>query len=366
MYNWQYKNWANFTYHQHCIDEYAWEFASLTGEVFGIFNAIENPHQQNELINLMIAEAKNTSAIEGENLQQEDLMSSIRNNLGLNKSIKKVKDKRAENIATLMIQVHKNYDDKLSEKLIKHWHQILFKDDNNITAGKYRKDKLPMQIISGAYGKEKIHYEAPPSEKLAEEMKRFVKWYNTFEVKNDIKKAIIKTAITHLYFESIHPFEDGNGRIGRALAEKCLAESLNRQLLLSISTSIDKNKKTYYSELNKASHTLKIDDWLIYFAQLLIEAQKNTIHTINISLKKKQFFESHSNTLNTRQSKVLKKMLDLGGDNFIGGMTAKKYISITKTTKATATRDLQELVKRNILLQKGAGRSTYYILNMGR
>lgn len=362
MYNWEHKNWPTFIYNEQVIDTFALHFAELTGVVSGMFNTLDNTKQQNELIDLMISEALKTSAIEGEMLSREDLMSSIRNRLGLNSTFKNIKDKRSENIILLMLQVRENYQERLTEKTIKGWHQTLFNGSRYINAGVYRQGNEPMQIISGAMGKEIIHYEAPPSAVIAQEMKQFIKWYNAFKTDGNIQKAIVKTAIGHLYFESIHPFEDGNGRIGRALVEKCLAESLNRQIILSVSTAIESDKKTYYAELNKASKTLEIDRWLVYFAKLLITAQQNTIDIIDLSVKKTRFFETYKTVLNSRQIKVLMKMFDKGAEDFEGGMTARKYISIAKTTKATATRDLQELVKQNIFLPQGDGRSTHYIL----
>lgn len=159
MYNWEYKNWPNFIYNEQVIGEFSLHFAELTGLVSGIFNALDNDKQQSELISLMISEALKTSAIEGEMLSIEDLMSSIRNRLGLNKPIKNIKDKRAENVAQLLLQVRENYSEKLTEKIIKKWHQTLFSGSMYINAGAYRKGKEPMQIVSGAYDNEKIHYQ---------------------------------------------------------------------------------------------------------------------------------------------------------------------------------------------------------------
>lgn len=364
MYNWEHENWANFLYNEDVISGFAMQFAKLTGMALGVFNTLDSNKQQNEIIGLMISEALKTSAIEGEMLSREDLMSSIRMHLGLYLTVKNVKNKRAENIALLMIEVRNNFAEKLSEKTIKEWHKILFSGSKYINAGKYRKGTEAMQIISGTYGREIVHYQAPPSERVPQEMKQFVKWYNAFQTNGNIQKAIIKTAISHLYFESIHPFEDGNGRIGRALIEKCLAETLNRQIILSISTAIESEKKKYYTELNRASKTLEIDNWLVYFAKLLITAQQNAIDVINLSIKKTRFFDTYEKELNKRQVKVLKKMFDKNADKFEGGMTVRKYISIAKTSKATATRDLQELTRLEILIQQGRGRSTFYILKI--
>lgn len=364
MYNWQHKNWAEFVYNEQVVSEYALQFAELSGVAMGVFNTLDSAKQQDEIIGLIISEALKTSAIEGEMLSREDLMSSIRNRLGLNETLIHVKDKRAENVALLMLKVRENYADKLSEQTIKEWHQALFSNSKYVNAGEYRKGVEPMQIVSGAFGREVVHYEAPPSDSVPVEMKRFVNWYNSFETGSNLLKIMVKTAITHLYFESIHPFEDGNGRIGRALIEKCLAESLNRSVILSVSTAIENDRKRYYAELNRASMSLEIDDWLVYFAKLLIEAQRNAIDVINLSIKKARLFDTYANVLNERQIKVLNKMFDLGAEDFEGGMTTRKYASIARTTKATATRDLQEMTKLNILMQKGDGRSTHYVLNL--
>ncbi len=363
MYNWQQKEWANFAYNEQVISELSLEFAELSGVAIGIFNSLDSTGQQNEIIRLIISEALKTSAIEGEMLSREDLISSIRNQMGLNLTFQNIKDKRSENIARLMLQVRENYSEVLSEETIKIWHQTLFDGAKYINAGEYRRGNEPMQIVSGAFGRETVHYEAPPSESVPQEMQTFVKWYNTFKTEGNIQKSIIKAAIAHLYFESIHPFEDGNGRIGRVLIEKSLAESLNRPIILSVSTLIESDRKSYYAELNKASKSLEINDWLLYFTKLLIDAQKHAIQLITFSVKKTQFFDSYGDVLNERQIKVMRKIFDLGAEEFEGGMTARKYISITRTTKATATRDLQELTKLGILLQKGDGRSTHYILN---
>ena len=362
-YNWEIKGWPTFSYDEQVVQDLLFQFSELTGSIIGIYNNLESSKQQNELIQLLISEAQKTSEIEGELLSREDLMSSIRNQLGLNVNPKIVKDKRAENITWLLLKVQENYSEKLSEKMLKNWHLLLFSGSRHIHAGVYRKGSEAMQIISGSYGKEKVHYEAPPAAQVPAEMKQFVSWYNGFKTNGNMLKAVVKAAIAHLYFESIHPFEDGNGRIGRALIEKCLSESLNRQLLLRISTAIDANKKQYYAALNKASKTLEINYWLVYFAKLLIEAQQQTLNVINLSIKKARFFDTHKNDLNERQLKVLKKVIDQGAEAFEGGMSAKKYMSITKTTKATATRDLQELVKSGLFLPQGDGRSTHYILN---
>ncbi len=364
MYNWQYENWSNFIYNEKLISDNSLKFAELSGEIFGIFKTFNLSKQQNEILDIMISEAVKTFKIEGEILSREDVRSSFLKKLGLTTTIKNIKDKRAENVALLILEVRNDFRTKLSEKLIKHWHAVLFSNSKYTNSGVYRTSGEAMQIVSGAIGKEKVHFEAPPSLQVPQEMKNFIKWYNAFKPKGNIQKIIIKTAITHLYFESIHPFEDGNGRIGRVLIEKCLSESFDRQIIMSISQTIEKDKNKYYNELKKAQSTLEINSWLLYFSQLLVDSQKNALKILDFSLKKTQFFDLYKSKMNKRQLKVINKMFDAGKDGFEGGMTAKKYISISKTTKSTATRDLQELVELGVLVQNLAGRSTNYTLNI--
>ena len=170
-------------------------------------------------------------------------------------------------------------------------------------------------------------------------------------------------AIAHLYFETIHPFEDGNGRIGRAIAEKALLQTLNFPLLISLSSAIEADKKAYYQALKEGQKSNEITSWLVYFINTLIQAQNNAELLINFTLQKAKLFDQYKDVLNTRQIKVLKRMLKEGPNGFDGGMTAKKYIKITNTSKATATRDMQHLKELEIFISFGEGRSTAYKIN---
>lgn len=363
MYNWQHTNWPNFTFDSSKIQEIATVFISNQEAMDSLLQNLTPSEQQEAIIRFMIAEAEKTAEIEGEYISRVDIMSSIKNKLGLNETVQNVKDKRANAMSNLLFAVKQSYNDKLTQSTIKEWHRLLFEGSQYINAGEWRRGQEPMQIISGSVGKEKIHYEAPPSYRLSAEMKQFVNWYNGFRVENTCD-ALLKTAIAHLYFESIHPFEDGNGRIGRAIAEKCLAQSLGKPILLSLSAAIEKNRKHYYDAFKVGQSTLEITDWIVYFAQVIAQAQNEAIGIVNFSLAKARFFDKYRHLLNERQLKAINKMFDAGENGFVGGMTAKKYISITQTTKATATRDLQELAKNNILLPQGDGRSTHYLLNL--
>ena len=364
-YNWQYKKWSNFEYDSSVIDQIVIKFALETGELKGMIDTLPEDIKQETIIQFMIDEAIKTSEIEGEFYSRQDVMSSIKNKIGIHSSITHIKDKNARGISELMVDVRNNFKTELTEDLIKEWHKILFENSTSINAGNYRIGEEPMVIVSGVYGREKIHYQAPPSDLIPTEMQKFVNWYNEFKVEPiDIKNALIKTSIAHLYFESIHPFEDGNGRIGRAIAEKCLAESFNRPLVMSLSSTIEKNKKNYYEALKDAQRTLEITDWILYFSTTILDAQIQAKKITNFTLNKTKFLDQTKQLLNERQLKVVIKMLDQGAEGFEGGMSAKKYMSITKTSKATATRDLQDLVEKSVLMTEGAGRSVRYELNI--
>ena len=363
-YNWQLPDWTKFIFDDSVIDSLCMNFALETGELKGLVDSLSTEIQQETILQFMISEAIKTSEIEGEFFSRQDVMSSIKKNLGIG-GFGQIRDKNAQGIGQLMVTVRNSYSVKLTEFTIKQWHAILMEYSKRVNPGKYRTGKEPMQIVSGTFGKEIIHFEAPPSNQVSFEMKKFIKWYNDFKIKpTDIKKALIKTSISHLYFESIHPFEDGNGRIGRAIAEKCLSESLNRPVLMSISSTIEQNKKQYYESLKQAQRTLEITDWILYFSTLILESQKSAKLTVLFTLNKTKFIDKYNDQMNERQRKAVLKMFENGVSGFEGGMTAIKYVSINKTSRATATRDLTDLTEKNILTPRGEGRNRCYDLNL--
>jgi Fic family protein len=197
-------------------------------------------------------------------------------------------------------------------------------------------------------------------------MKAFIKWFNDTEPggSSEIVKPSVRSALAHLYFESIHPFEDGNGRIGRAISEKALSQGIGRPILLSLSAAIEEKRNDYYDALNAAQYTLDATDWVEYFVQTCLDAQIQAEEKINFTLKKTKLIDRCEKVMSERQLKVVRRMLEDGPDSFEGGMSAKKYIAITKASRATATRDLQELANMRVLAQEGAGRSVRYKVNL--
>jgi Fic family protein len=365
-YNWQLKDWPDFTFNFQEIEDILFDFASETGNISGMLNALPEELKMEAIIDTMVAEAIKTSEIEGEYFSRQDVMSSIRNNLGLSSMPDNVKDKKAQGIGKLMVDVRNSFSDALTQEKLFFWHELVMADSRNIQIGKWRSHPDPMRVVSGAFGKEKVHFEAPPSSRVPVEMEQFIKWFNDTAPggTKEIKKAPVRSAIAHLYFESVHPFEDGNGRIGRAIAEKALSQTLGRPVLLSLSRIIEANKKAYYLALGRGQTNNDITDWISYFVEVVLLAQRQASKLIDFILKKTKFFDRFGQVINERQLKVINRMFDAGTEGFEGGINAGKYVSIAKTSKATATRDLQHLTEIKALIQKGGGRSISYDLNL--
>jgi len=323
--------------------------------------------QTEAIIDMMVAEAIKTSEIEGEYLSRKDVLSSIRKNLGLGQPSEQVRDKRAEGAAALMIDVRNNVADPLTKDTLFAWHRLIMQGSRDIKTGKWRSHAEPMQVVSGPIGKENIHFEAPPSAQVPKEMTRFITWFNETgpDGQKDIKKPVIRSAIAHLYFESIHPFEDGNGRIGRALSEKALSQGMGLPALLSLSRTIEAHRKQYYAALQNAQQSNSITPWITWFVNMTLEAQQQAEEQIEFTLQKTKFFDRLQDQLNERQLRVLGRILEEGIQGFKGGMNAKTYMAITHTSKATATRDLQDLVEKGAFTPLGGGRSTRYEINLG-
>jgi Fic family protein len=266
----------------------------------------------------------------------------------------------------MMLDLYRNYADPLTDKTMFEWHKMLLAGDKEIKViGGYRTHADAMQVVSGPIHKRAVHFVAPPSARMPEEMKRFIAWFNdTAPDGENPLPALTRAAITHLYFVCIHPFEDGNGRIGRALAEKSLAQNLGRPSLIVLAYTIGRKRKDYYAALERNNKDLQINGWLTYFANTILQAQDNTIKRVDFYVAKAKFYEKFRGQLNERQAKVITGVFKEGIDGFKGGLSANNYISISKTSRATATRDLQDLVEKGALIKIGELRHTRYFLNI--
>ncbi|MEO1409205.1 MAG: Fic family protein [Bacteroidota bacterium] len=363
-YNWQLASWPHFQYQQDKFAPLLAQYAATQGKLMGLLEGLPASYETQALIDVMVREALKTSAIEGELLSRPDVLSSIRNNLGLNRIPDNIRDRRAAGVAKLMVVVREDFHKPLSISMLFDWHQMLMESYANLTPGQWRRGTAPIQVISGSIGREVVHFEAPPSDRVPREMERFIEWYNTPPSPSESPLLIspIRSAIAHLYFESIHPFEDGNGRIGRAISEKVLSQGLGQPILISLSSVIEKRRRDYYQALQKAQRQDEVTEWIGYFLGVITESQADTERNFQFTLRKIQFFDRFKEQLNPRQSKALQRMFEAGPSGFTGGMSARKYASLTRSSKATATRDLRELVKMGALIIEGKGRNTRYTL----
>lgn len=365
LYNWQQPDWPHFRYDLTGIEETLFTLAEKTGRASGLLKGLTADAQLEATIEMMVVEAIKTSAIEGELLSRKDVLSSMRKNLGLETGHLSG-DKRAQGTAALMLAVRNSFAAPLSDETLFEWHRLIMTGHRHVAAGQWRTHTEPMQVVSGAVGHEQVHFEAPPSSHIPSEMAQFIQWFNETapDGSKEIRKAAVRSALAHLYFESIHPFEDGNGRMGRALSEKVLSQGLGRPALLSLSQAIEAKRNDYYDALKEGQQSNDITSWITWFVNIVLEAQAQAEELIDFTLRKTRLFDRVRDQLNDRQMQILRRMLEEGPDGFEGGMSAKKYMAITGASKATATRDLQELVEKGVFAPTGGGRSTRYQISL--
>lgn len=363
--NWKHKKWPYFTFDREVLQELELNFSQNTGMALGILKHLRNSEKDDFLVHILSNEALKSSEIEGEFLDRVSVQSSIKKNLGLITDKQKVS--AAEfGIAEMRVDLYKNYHLPISHQQLFEWHKMLTNGRRDLDdIGKYRTHYDPMQIVSGRLDKPIVHFEAPPSNTMQQEMNEFMRWFNHHHFTNTNKiSPLAKAGIAHFHFVTIHPFEDGNGRIGRAIAEKSIALSVGKPTLLLLSQTINSEKKAYYASLEKHNTTLDITDWLVYFGNTIIKAQENTLKELEFLIQKARFFDAYSSQINTRQLKVIQRIFKEGHTGFVGGLSAKNYMKITKTSASTATRDLKELVDKKILSKTGSLKSTRYHLNL--
>ena len=364
--NWLQKNWPHFTYDLDALTYLEYQFLENNGTLIGVLKHVKNDSKDDLLVDILIDEAIKTSEIEGEYLNRDSVQSSIKRNLGL--KFENIKVPPAEyGIAEMMVDLYLNSEEPLSHQQLYKWHKMVVNGRRDLTdVGKYRTHQDLMQVISGNLDSPTVHFEAPPSDQVLSEMQHFIKWFNKIHSqKNNLYRfPLTKAGIAHLYFVSIHPFEDGNGRIARAITEKSIALSTKQPTFIALSQMIEKNKKNYYHALELNNKSLEITDWLVYFSKTILDAQKDTLKRIDFLIEKTKFFDTYSQLLNDRQLKVIKKLFEAGYTGFIGGLSADNYMKITKTSASTTTRDLSDLVNKKILLKTGMLKSTRYFLNI--
>jgi Fic family protein len=367
IWNWQQPDWPQFSYKELSLVSYDNKLLLGAGLLFGAFKHLDDEAKSQLTIELISNEALKTSEIEGEYLDRDSLQSSIRRQFGLVSDNRKIPPAE-QGIAQVMVDLYQEFKSPLSHATLFNWHTMLTNGRRDLhDIGRYRTHKEPMQIVSGPIYSPNIHFEAPPSAQIFSEMEGFIAWFNETDSNGTTPlPAIVRAGIAHLYFESIHPFEDGNGRIGRALAEKALAQCLGQPTLIAIAHTIERNKKAYYAALEQANKNNDITAWLIYFADTVLSAQSYTQVRLEFLINKAKLYDQLRGQLNFRQEKALARIFREGPEGFKGGLSAENYLSITGTTRPTATRDLQELVMKGALTKTGERKHTRYYLNLQR
>lgn len=363
--NWEQPDWPEFSYEAKALAPLEQQFLLQSGEFVGACKHMGADDQETLKIELISEEAIKTSEIEGEILNRDSVQSSLRHQLGLGGEAPGI-DPAERGISEMMADLYRNFGNTLDDATMFAWHKMLLSDARKISViGGYRTHADPMQVVSGPDYKRTVHFEAPPSPRMSDEMTRFIAWFNDTAPNGKTPlPPLTRAGIAHLYFVCIHPFEDGNGRIGRALAEKSLAQNLNQPSLIALAYTIERKRKDYYAALERNNKELEITAWLTYFANTILEAQRNTIARVDFFVAKAKFYETFRGQFNGRQDKVIARMFKEGIDGFKGGLSADNYITISKTSRATATRDLQDLVAKGALTKTGELRHTRYFLKV--
>jgi len=360
LYNWQWSNWPNFGFELREMESDLLLISDKAGQIDGLLRGLPEEKRNDALTRIMCLEAHKTSEIAGEFLRYSDISSSFRNLLGMNKQLEEVRSRTAEGITELLLTTGTKWDHPLSEDSLLAWHHILMRGSNRLDSGSWRTGDDPKLIFSNPFRKAKIQFEAPPSDQLPNRIKQFIDWFN--HSRNTILNPPVRSALSHLYFESILPFEDGNGRIGRVIADIALSQGHGRSIPISLSETIESNKNSYYEALREARQTYEVTPWIQFFLSLILKSQKRTEDHVELVLQKTRYLTRHRDHLNKRQRIVITGILDNGPDCIKEGLTARSYMSLTDASKATATRDLRDLVQKEALILIGSGRGAHYAL----
>lgn len=366
-YIWQRPAWPNFTYNNNRLSSILGKVRFSQGLLLGRMSEIGFNLGEEARAEILVSEAVKTSAVEGTVLDLNSVRSSVARRLGLPSAGIPSADRYVDGIVEVLLNATTDHNSALTAERLFGWQAALFPTGFSglyrINVGKWR-GKEPMRVVSGPIGRETIHFEAPPFENIEGEMKKFLAWWSK---SNGSVDGLVRAGITHLYFVTIHPFEDGNGRIARALTDMALAqdEKLEKRFY-SLSTQIMAERNKYYDTLESTQKGgLDITDWLIWFLQCTERAITNAEKIISKVMAKSSFWKKHTVVeINSRQRKIINVLLDAGPDGFVGGLTTRKYVSIAKTNRVTAYREITNLLEKGLLKQnEGMGRNVSYDIN---
>jgi Fic family protein len=366
VYIWEHENWPELTWDTGQLATLLGEASREQGRLLGRMQDLGFDLRREAQLNTLTEDVVRSSEIEGEKLDSNQVRSSIARRLGMDVGGLLPADREVEGVVEMMLDATTNYSQPLTSDRLFDWHAALFPTGRSglrkITVGNWRDDRGgPMQVVSGPIGRQKVHYEAPPAARVTEDMDRFLTW---FEAPGNIDPLLI-AGLSHLWFVTIHPFDDGNGRIARAIADMALARSEHStQRFYSMSAQIRRERKDYYTKLERTQKgALDVTPWQEWFLSCLRRAIESSQDTLSGVLEKARFWERFAQqSLNARQVKALNRLLD----GFEGKLTTSKYAKLTNCSQDTAYRDILELLEHGALRKdSGGGRSTSYSLVTG-
>lgn len=363
IYIWQYPEWPSFTWNDSRLIALLSEVRNLEGKIQGMMGGLGFDVQSMTALNVMTEDVLRSNEIEGVILNSDKVRSSIAKHLGIDTAGLPQPDHYTEGVVQIMMDAVTNCNKPLTPERLFNWHAALFPTGRSgmypITVGAYRTGSEPMQIVSGAMGKEKVHYEAPPSDVVPDMMTDFLRWINS---DNTVTDPVLKAAVAHLWFVAIHPFDDGNGRLTRTITDMQLAKADGFPLrFYSMSAEILREKKTYYEILeHTTSNSTDITEWLEWFLNTMKSSILRAEETVKRVVCKSSFWQRHREIpMNERQVRVVNMLWD----GFTGKLTSSKWAKITKTSQATALRDITDLIEKGILTAAAdGGRSSNYLL----
>ncbi len=358
MWAWEHPDWPRFVIDEEAFAGRAEAFHRAAERLSGSVWAMNDECRSDTAIELMLSEAIATSAIEGEDLDRESVRSSLLAHFG--KAVVGTNvDPKADGAASLIVDTRRNWDRPLTHELLGSWQTMAVPETLSSVAmrGAYRTGE--MRIVSGLPGRHRVHYVAPPAIRVHDEMERFLEWYNT---DGENLSGPVRATVAHMWFERIHPFDDGNGRVGRAISDHALSQSLGRPTLACLATAIEATRKKYYKAFEEFDRNERLDlnGFAEYFTTAIVRSQEIAIAEVAFVLDKSRFFDQHRESMNGRQIKALERMFMEGRRGFEGGMSTKKYMAITRCSATTATRDLAALCAMGAMVSRGAGRGTRY------
>lgn len=364
---WQQKKWPGFTWDEGGLSSLLSRARKQQGQLLGAARLLDNSLSLEAQAQILTEDGFNTSAIEGERLDMDSIRSSVARHLGLPTAGLPHPSRSVDGLVDVLLDATREYAAPLDGDRLCRWQAALFPSGQSglfpVRTGALRGDE-PMRVVSGAASREKIHFEAPPRDVLEREVSRFITWFNAPPKELD---GLLRAGLAHLWFVTLHPFEDGNGRLARALTDMAICQDEQRPVrLFSLSAQIMRERNAYYNVLERTQRDgLDVTPWLAWFLEQVNGACESAEATVGKVLDKARFWLRHQNiVLNERQRKVLNRLLDAGADGFEGGMNTRKYVSLTKTSRATAYRELADLVEKGCLLQTGAGRSVSYVIRL--